>query len=101
MTKDQDNETVDEAAYNACIARSVGRDEMDRNPKALNAQDTEWSKLWGQNVWDTSCYKNTHQVMNEAKSAGAYIHIGKIFGLCVQKGSELPDDNIRKNTSIA
>ena len=34
--------------------------------------------------------------MYEAKSAGKYIHIGKLLGLCVEKGSELPDGDERK-----
>ena len=34
--------------------------------------------------------------MHEAKHAGKYIHIGKLFGICVEKGSELPDGDERK-----
>ena len=34
----------------ACIARSVGSDEMKANKGALKAQKTEWGKLWDQNV---------------------------------------------------
>ena len=80
----------------ACIARSVEKDELTNNTKALKAMDTEWGKLWGQKVWDATIFKNYHQVMYEAKMAGKYIHIGKLFGICVQKGSELPDDDPRK-----
>lgn len=81
---------------NACIARSVGREEMNASVRALKSKTTAWAKLRDQNVWDTTCYKNYHQVMYEAKIAGKYIHIGKLFGLCVEKSSELPDDDIRK-----
>ena len=74
----------------------MGRDETERNAGAIKARKTEWQKLWDQNVWDDTLYKNYHQVMYEAKIAGKYIHIGKLFGLCVEKGSELPDGDVRK-----
>ena len=69
---------------------------MEKHGKAKRAQDTEWSKLWDQKVWDSSTFKNYHQVMYEAKNASKYIHIGKLFGICVEKGSELPDGDERK-----
>ena len=62
---------------NADIARSVSRDEMTANVRALKAQKSEWSKLWDQNVWGATCYKNYHQVMYEAQRAGKYIHVAK------------------------
>ena len=34
--------------------------------------------------------------IRDAKKNGREIHIGKLFGLCVEKGSELPDDDPRK-----
>ena len=33
--------------------------------------------------------------MYEAQQAGKYIHIGKLFGVCIEKGSELPDNDER------
>ena len=69
---------------------------MEANPKAGKAKDTEWGKLWDQNVWDGSIYKNFNAVRYEAQRNGAVIHLGKLFGICVQKGSELPDDDPRK-----
>lgn len=38
--------------------------------------------------WDT--------VVWEAQMANKYIHIGRLFGICVEKGSELADDDERK-----
>ena len=70
-----------EIAQNAYIARSVGRVEMEKRSKAKKAQDTEWSKLSDQKVWGSSTVKNYHQVMY----VGKYIHIGKLFGICVEK----------------
>ena len=81
---------------NAYIARSVGSAETERNPGALKAKDSEWEKLWNQHVWDHTTIKSYHNVMYEARCAGKYIHIGALFGICVEKGSELPDDDPRK-----
>ena len=41
-------------------------------------------------------YKNFHAVRYEAQKNGMEIHPGKLFGSCVEKGSELPDDDVRK-----
>ena len=32
----------------------------------------------------------------EARRSGKYVHLGKLFGICVEKGSELPDGDSRK-----
>ena len=85
-----------EIAQNACIARSVGRADMNKNVNARKAKNSEWSKLWDQKVWGSTTFKNYHQVTYEAKNAGKYIHIRKLFGICVEKGSELPDGDERK-----
>ena len=73
---------------------------MNAKPKALKATNTEWDKLWDQKVWDSSMYKQINAVRYEAQKNGTEIHLGKLFGICVEKGSELPDDDIRKNISI-
>ena len=72
------------------VARDVPRQELRREPDALAAQDKEWSKLWGQKVWDKDSVKGWKQVASDAREEGRYLHIGKLFGLCVEKGSELP-----------
>ena len=61
----------------AFIARSVGKDEMNGNAKAIASQVTEWSKLWDQKVWDDSMFKSYNNVRYEAQRAGRDIHIGK------------------------
>ena len=45
-----------EPIINACIARSVAKEEMEANPKAVKAKDTEWGKLWDQKVWDSMTF---------------------------------------------
>ena len=61
--------------------------------------DNEWSKVWEQSVWDDKVYKMFHAVRYEAQRNGVEIHLGKLFGICVEKGSELADDDPRRNTS--
>ena len=84
----------------ACIAWSLGRDETERNAGVVSTRNTEWHKLWDQHVWDHTLYKNYHQVMYEAKMVGKYIRIGKRFGLCVEKGSELPDGDVFQGNRV-
>ena len=78
------------------IARDVSKAEMYANPKALKARDLEWTKLWQQEVWNRSIIKSWNQVAAEARASGKYVHLGRLFGLCVEKGSELADDDPRK-----
>jgi len=99
-TNNPNSETHTEP-FNACIARSVGSAETEQNPGALKAKDTEWNKLWSQHVWDHSIIKSYHNVMYEARCAGKYIHLGALFGICVEKGSELPDGDPRKKYKLA
>ena len=78
------------------MARDVPKSEMNASTKALAAKDKEWTKLWSQEVWGESIVKGWDTVVWEAQMANKYIHIGKLFGICVEKGSELADDDERK-----
>ena len=69
---------------------------MTANAKALKANDAEWSKLWDRTVWDATVVKSWHQVASEARRSGKYVRLGKLFGICVEKGAELDDDGPRK-----
>eukprot|EP00974_Lingulodinium_polyedra_P050954 4901046-Lingulodinium_polyedra.AAC.1 len=35
-----------------CVARPVSKGEMLINPKAVDAMQSEWKRLWDKNVWD-------------------------------------------------
>lgn len=87
---------ADQALKFSYVARDVSKAEMNGSSKALAAKDKEWSKLWSQKVWDENIVKGWDNVMWEAQLANKYIHIGKLFGICVEKGSELQDDDERK-----
>ena len=53
-------------------------------------------RLWDKKDWDHDGVREWSDVAREAASQGKEIHMGRLFGLCVQKGSELPDGDNRK-----
>ena len=48
------------------------------------------------NVWYAHGVREWSGVAREAASQGKEIHMGRLFGLCVQKGSELPKGDERR-----
>lgn len=80
----------------AFVARDVSKSEMNASTKALATKDKEWSKLWVQEVWGGKVVEGWDTVVWEAQMANKYIHIGKLFGICVEEGSELADGDERK-----
>ena len=83
--------------YNACVARPVGKREIRDTPAAEAALQAEWSKLrqaprgdgtFG--AWDESKVREWRDVAAESRRTGKKAHIGRIFEICVEKGSELP-----------
>jgi hypothetical protein len=85
----------------ACVARPVGKQEIEREPAARAARDKEWANLWQGDVWDASTVREWGDVSREAQKTNRTIHLGRLFGIMVQKGSELsslPDsDPMKKN----
>ena len=65
-------------------------------PKAVEAMNKEWKRLWDKYVWDHDGVREWAGVAQEAQRAGKKIHMGRLFGLCAEKGSELPDNDERK-----
>ena len=82
--------------YPACVARPVSKPELFSEPDAIQAMKKEWGRLWDKKVWDHDGVREWSDVAREAASQGKEIHMGRLFGLCVQKGSELPDGDKRK-----
>ena len=50
----------------ACVARPVSKREMEENPKAMEACEAEWKRLWEKEVWDASV---VHEWDDLARSA--------------------------------
>ena len=74
----------------ACVARPVRKAEISRTPAARAALEKEWQKLYKANTWDESTVMEWSEVAARAKTKGTKAHVGRIFEICVEKGSELP-----------
>ena len=81
----------------AMVARPVGHKELKSSPKAQASLDVEWDKLMKKKAWDMGSVREWKSVSHEAKKKGKKVHVGKVFEICVEKGSELPaGDPLRK-----
>ncbi|MFM7987728.1 MAG: hypothetical protein ACKPKO_51295, partial [Candidatus Fonsibacter sp.] len=69
-----------------CVARPVGRAEIEKTPAAKAAMQKEW---------DESHPRDWDEVRAEAKRGGYTMHTGYIFGICVEKNAKL-DPSLRK-----
>ena len=81
-----------------CVARPVSKLELEASPKAVKARDDEWRKLREKDVWDESVVMEWNDARKIASSKGQTIHLARLFGICVGKGSEIgdPSDPRRK-----
>ena len=86
-----------EKAVNGLVARPVNRKEILSNPKAKESLDVEWKKLENKRAWIYESVREWLDIAKEAKKLGKKVHIGKVFEICVEKGSEFPaGDPLRK-----
>ena len=77
----------------ACVARPVGRKEIESTPAAQEAMRTEWGKLEANGVFDMAKVQEWHAVRARARRDGATIHHGSLATIVVEKNSELPEDD--------
>lgn len=75
---------------NLCVARTVTKKEAAVTPEAQAAMNKEWDKLEKQKAWVVEDVREWVQVSAEAKAKGQVVHVGRVFGILVEKGSELP-----------
>ena len=71
-------------------ARPVNKKEIRSNPKAQESLDIEWNKLVKKTAWLYDTVQEWSAVSDGAKKRGKKVHVGKVFEICVEKGSELP-----------
>ena len=81
---------VDMSIWNPCVARTVTKKEAAVTPAAQAAMDKEWNKLEKQVAWDKTQVREWRDVCAEAKAKHKMVHVGRVFGILVEKGSELP-----------
>ena len=79
-----------EKVISSLVARPVNRKEIRANPKAQASLDVEWLKLVDKKAWLYDTVTEWKEVAAKAKRTGKKVHVGKVFEICVEKGSELP-----------
>ena len=77
--------------YPVGVARPVGRSEMLASEKAMDAFRAEWQGLKDVPVWDESSVEEWDIVAANARAEGREVHFGYLFGIMVEKGSELEE----------
>ena len=77
--------------FSACVARSVTRKEARSNAKAMASLDKEWDKLRRQGCWDESSVCEWSVIASQARASNKKVHVGRVFDICVEKNSELPE----------
>ena len=80
----------------ALVARSVSIKEVATNPKAKAADDAEWNDLRRMQTWDESTVMEWSDVKQRAKTEQRRVHVGRVFGILVEKGSELKESDPRR-----
>ena len=80
-----------EKIINTLVARPVNKKEIRANPKAQESLDIEWNKLVKKTAWLYDTVQEWSKVSDGAKKKGKKVHVGKVFEICVEKGSELPE----------
>ncbi len=76
--------------FNAAVARPVTRKEIAATPEAARAMKIEWDRLRKKKVWDERVIREWADVARDARKNGTEVHMGYLFGICVEKNSELP-----------
>jgi len=76
--------------FSALVARPVGKTEILKHPDAQKALDKEWNKLVAKKTWDESQFYEWRDVAKDAQRRNVKAHVGRVFEICVEKGSELP-----------
>ena len=83
--------------YNAMVARLLTSKEVQSNPKALQAILEEGEKLLKQGVWYITSVRERRDVIQEATRLNKKVHFARIFPICSEKGSELPEGDPDRN----
>ena len=75
----------------ACVARPVGKKEIAGQPKARDAMEKEWKRLWDKDVWGATTVREWNDVAAEARRENVDVRMGRLFGIMVEKAAELPE----------
>jgi hypothetical protein len=89
-TEHRDHVPVLEFPFNVCVARPVGKKEVQGNKVAQEAVLKEWTKLRNAGCWNEDGVQEWAEVRRKATASGTTVHVGNIFEIVVEKGAELP-----------
>ena len=84
---------VDDTVHNSVVARNLTNREIRENPDAIKAMSHEFNRLDNKGTWDLNSVSEWSQVSNQAKAEGKKVHVGRVFGIGTEKGSELPENH--------
>ena len=73
----------------ALVARPVGDREIQEQPLAQKAMKEEWDRLRRKSVWHEDEAFEWDDIRKRAKEQKQEIHMGYLFGICVEKNSDL------------
>ena len=73
----------------ALVARPVGEREIREQPLAQTAMDAECQRLRDKGVWDEYEAFEWDDIRRKANKKGETVHMGYLFGICVEKNSDL------------
>ena len=68
-----------------------------QDPPPKMHPDKEWNNLTSKGAWDYSTVREWDDVSREAIKNKTKNYVGKIFEICVEKGSELPHGSMQGN----
>ena len=74
----------------ACVARPVSRKELLQSPPAQASMKAAWDRLRNKMVWDEDKVREWSDVAREVQKGNYEFNFGYLFGICVEKNSELP-----------
>ena len=77
--------------FPARVARPVDKRERANSPAAQEALRKEWTRLRDIGCWDESKPREWSEVAKDSRDSGVKSHVGRIFDICVEKNSELPE----------
>lgn len=80
--------------FNACVAHPVTQKELYGTPDAFAIRDLEWNTLIDKTVFDWSTVDECSRVAARARKYNRTVHMGLVFGFCVQKNAKLVNSKL-------
>ena len=78
--------------FNACVARPMSKKEVEGIPDAILARSAEWDRLVSKGTFDLQNVRSWKDVAARARQQNKTVHMGLVFGFCVQKNAELVNE---------